>query len=76
MDSSTLTGHGRPENTSYDRSRHEKMRLKPMGYGYFHINRTLAEPTICEGCGNEVSNPVRFINKKPYHKECFLNASH
>lgn len=70
MDSSKITGHGRPENTTYDRARHEKMRLKPMAYGLFHANRTFAT-AICEGCGNEIENPVRFHNKKPYHKECY-----
>lgn len=46
------------------------MRLRPMAYGQFHTNRTM-EVTVCEGCGNEVENPVRFHNKKPYHKECY-----
>lgn len=70
MDSSEITGYGRPENTNYDRARHGSMKLKPIGYGYFHTNRTI-DKVFCELCKNEVENPVRFINKRPYHKECF-----
>lgn len=71
MDSSALTGRGRPENTDYDRNRHAKMRLRPISYGFFAINRSIPKAPVCEGCGAEVENPVRFHNKKPYHKECY-----
>jgi hypothetical protein len=71
MDSSQVTGAHKPENTAYDKARHAKMRLKPIGYGYFHINRSEIEPPICEGCKQEVENPVRFHNRKPYHVECY-----
>ena len=70
MDSSQVTGAGKPEPTAYDRARHGKMRLRPIGYGYFHINRT-KEEVLCGKCGAEVENPVRFHNGIPYHKECY-----
>lgn len=73
MNHQQMTGYGLPENTKYDRERHAKMRLRPIGYGYFMVNRTIDTP-ICEACGEEVENPVRFINKRPYHKECFLKT--
>jgi hypothetical protein len=71
MDTSALTGGYRPENTAYDRARHAKMKLRPIGYGYFHINRSEIETPKCEGCGAEVENPVRFHNRRPYHVECY-----
>ena len=77
MDSrSIITGHGKPESTAYDQARHAKMNLKPIGYGYHHVNRTLSGLPVCEGFGNEIEhNPVKYsINKRLYHKECFLNA--
>ena len=71
MDSSQVTGAGKPEPTAYDRARHGKMRLRPIGYGYFHINRSEIPAAICGKCGAEVENPVRFHNKIPYHVECY-----
>lgn len=71
MDSDTLTGRGRmQENTEYDRSRHEKMRLKPLLHGYFTAPRQRSIP-YCGGCGNAVENPTRFHNNIPYHVECY-----
>lgn len=74
MDASAITGHGKPENTSYDRARHAKMRLRPIAYGHFMVNRILQETPLCEGCKLEIEKPTYFINKRPYHEECFLNA--
>jgi len=74
MDTSEVTWHGRPEPTQYDRDRHAKMKLRPIGYGYFSVNRSLPEALLCELCKQEVENPVRFINKKPYHRECYLKV--
>lgn len=71
MDHSNVTGYAKPEPTAYDRNRHSKMRLRPIGYGYFHVNRSEIEVPVCEGCGAEVENPVRFHNHKPYHIECY-----
>lgn len=72
MDSSKVTYYGRPEPTAYDRDRHAKMRLRPIGYGYHHVNRTF-ESVCCERCKQEITeNSVRYtINKKEYHRECF-----
>lgn len=70
MDHQRMTGYGKPENTQYDRDRHAKMKLRPIGYGYFLTNRTIDVP-ICAACQQEVENPVRFHNRKPYHKECY-----
>lgn len=68
-----FTGHGRPEATKYDRVRHESMKLRPIGYGYFPVNRTLSSKPICCVCEVEIDEPlVRFINKKPCHRKCFL----
>jgi len=69
-----VTNYGRPENSKYDHVRHETMRLRPIGYGYFHINRSQRDPQKCGVCGEEITElpVVRFINKKPVHKECFL----
>ena len=78
MDSrSLISGHGRPEPTAYDRARHSKMKLRSINYGYHHVNRSKLEVPVCEGCGNEINEhtTVKYsINKRPYHKECFLNA--
>lgn len=69
-----ITGAGRPEPTTYDKVRHESMKLRPIGYGYFHVNRSFSTVT-CNGCGNEINGLVGYyINKKPYHRECFLKA--
>lgn len=70
MDSSKITGAGRPEPTNYDRQRHAKMNLRPIGYGFFPVNRTI-DPILCGKCFNEIQNPTRFHNGKPYHVECY-----
>lgn len=76
MKTSDITYQGKPESTAYDRARHAKMKLRSIGYGYHHVNRTLNGLPVCAGCGNEIEHQaVRYsINKEPYHKECFLNA--
>lgn len=65
-----ITGAGNPEPTTYDRVRHESMKLRPIGYGFFPVNRTIDIP-ICGLCKQECPNPVRFHNGKPYHQECY-----
>lgn len=58
---------GRPENTGYDRQRHEEMRLKPLGsYGIvkLFVNGTKESPWCTCGCDRrKVWCPNNEINK-------------
>lgn len=51
MDTDKIVRGGGPENTAYDRMRHESMKLKPMGmYGIPKSFLDSSKMTCCEKC--------------------------
>jgi len=60
-----------PENTAFDKRRHEEMRLKPLGYGYHRVPGGPKIPIHCEKCGLEINGQRVLINNRIYHYECF-----
>ena len=58
---------GGPENTHYDRVRHEKMSLRPMRYGFFRVAKEATLPDVCEKCHKEIYGQKLNVNGKLYH---------
>ena len=65
---------GGPENSKYDRRRHEQMRLRPIGtYGQMFIGlKALPSSVTCKTCGRGINGPHLIINGETYHSGgCF-----
>ena len=60
-----------PENTKYDKRRHEEMRLKPIRYGFFKVAKEEIEPLVCSICINDINGESVIIDKKPFHPKCY-----
>lgn len=60
---------GGPENSKFDRRRHEKMKLRPIGtYGQAFIGlKALPTNVICKSCGREINGPHLIISGEAYH---------
>ena len=60
---------GGPENSKYDRRRHEQMRLRPIGtYGQTFIGlKALPTNITCSGCGRGINGSHLIIGTEHYH---------
>lgn len=60
---------GGPEPTAFDRRRHEKMRLRPIGsYGQIFVGlKPLPATVTCTGCGKDINGPHLIIGTEHYH---------
>ena len=64
---------GGPENTLYDRQRHERMRLRPMGMYGILKSMSASQTGICSFCGLEIFG--QHLENNTLHNWCFNERS-
>jgi hypothetical protein len=60
---------GGPENSKYDRRRHDQMKLRPIGsYGQIFIGlKAIPNEIICTSCSQIIHGSHLIINNEHYH---------
>ena len=56
----------------FEKQHQEKMQLKPIRYGFIHVNRQHKKADICNFCNNEINGVDHLIIwGTHYHGKCF-----
>lgn len=63
-----MPGH---ENSTYDKNRHEDMRIRTFRYGFFRVADGPVEVPKCISCGLQILGDLLKIDGTSYHGKCF-----
>jgi hypothetical protein len=73
MGSRSVSRGSGPENSTYDKQRHESMRLRQ--FGLYGVVKSFPSAEVsefrCETCYEKINSPHIIISGRHFHKGCF-----